>query len=827
MNKTIVLASALLLASVATAASLASGPSASSPVQVAAAAPEEGADIRISLFGQPFFGERGPLLADGVTLVPLRGIAEKLGAEVSWDEGARSVKLRKESSEIVLTLDSHDVLKNGQPLRLETVPRLVGDITMVPLRVIGESFDTIVTWDEATRTVAIDHLQSLPAVGSYDNYKTLLEKAGQSRSGIAVSAGSMPASEGPMPVFVTDQLAKTAAPAAGAESPRAPAVSATKEKSEAAAADYSKTNTQVEGVDEADVVKTDGTYLYQVNKDRIVIAKAVPAGQMSVTSTVTFGGVFRPNELYIDDNKLVVVGSTSRSVTAEPVPMNDSAPASPAVSQKMIAPIRPVSSAVKAIVYDITDKTTPKQIREVELDGNYVTSRKIGSALYLVTNKYAGYAYMTKKVAGSEQTDEASSSVPFYRDSAVSAESKSVDFPDIRYFPESPESNYMLVGGINLDRADLPMDVAAYLGSGQNVFASGQNLYVAVGKTKALPAAGAAEPSGSETAKRKIAPPSYETNTTVYKFRLEQGKTKFVTQGEVPGTVLNQFSMDEHNGIFRIATTTGEIWRTDENTSKNNMYTLDEAMKPLGKLEGIAPGERTYSVRFMGNRAYMVTFKNTDPLFAIDLTNPSAPAVLGALKIPGYSDYLHPYDETHLIGFGKETAEIPLKGDASDPNRTVAYYQGMKLSLFDVTDVSKPVEMFKEVIGDRGTESELLHNHKALLFSKENNLLAFPVTVMEIPNKTAGADSVTAYGQFKFQGAYVYRLDLTNGFQLKAPITHLTEQELLKAGSSPYGSDRNVERVLYIGDTLYTLSKGLIKANDMTTMQEKGSLPIR
>jgi hypothetical protein len=286
--------------------------------------------------------------------------------------------------------------------------------------------------------------------------------------------------------------------------------------------------------------------------------------------------------------------------------------------------------------------------------------------------------------------------------------------------------------------------------------------------------------------------------------------------------------MDEHNGIFRIATTKGDMWRTDENTSKNNVYTLDEALKPLGKLEGIAPGERIYSVRFMGSRAYMVTFKNTDPLFAIDLSNPASPAVLGALKIPGYSDYLHPYDETHLIGFGKETTEVPLKGDPSDPNRTVAYYQGMKLSLFDVSDVTKPVEMFKEIIGDRGTESELLRNHKALLFSKERNLLAFPVTVMEIPNKTAaGAGNATAYGQFKFQGAYVYRLDLTNGFQLKAPITHLTEEDLLKSGSRPYDSDRHVERILYVGNTLYTLSNGLIKANDLTTLQEKGSLAIR
>lgn len=152
-----------------------------------------------------------------------------------------------------------------------------------------------------------------------------------------------------------------------------------------------------------------------------------------------------------------------------------------------------------------------------------------------------------------------------------------------------------------------------------------------------------------------------------------------------------------------------------------NVYILDEALKVAGRIEDIAPGERIYSVRFMGDRAYMVTFKQVDPLFAIDLKDPKAPKILGALNIPGYSDYLHPYDGNHIIGFGKDTVE---KG-------SMAYYQGMKPAVFDVSDVAHPKEKFKEIIGGRGTESELLHNHKALLFDREKNLLAFPVTVME------------------------------------------------------------------------------------------------
>jgi uncharacterized secreted protein with C-terminal beta-propeller domain len=142
---------------------------------------------------------------------------------------------------------------------------------------------------------------------------------------------------------------------------------------------------------------------------------------------------------------------------------------------------------------------------------------------------------------------------------------------------------------------------------------------------------------------------------------LDQGNVRFVGSGEVPGTVLNQYAMDEQGGYFRIASTKGQIGRNDEMTSKNNVYIMNEAMDVIGKLEDLAPGEKIYSTRFMGNRLYMVTFKQVDPLFVIDLTNPQAPKTLGSLKIPGYSEYLHPYDETHIIGFGKDAVNYPME----------------------------------------------------------------------------------------------------------------------------------------------------------------------
>jgi uncharacterized secreted protein with C-terminal beta-propeller domain len=224
----------------------------------------------------------------------------------------------------------------------------------------------------------------------------------------------------------------------------------------------------------------------------------------------------------------------------------------------------------------------------------------------------------------------------------------------------------------------------------------------------------------------------------------------------------------------------------------------------------------------MGDRAYMVTFKTVDPLFVIDLGNPEAPNILGSLKIPGYSDYIHPYDETHIIGFGKDTVELSQKNWTG----TTAFYQGMKIALFDVSDVEHPVQMFQEIIGDRGTDSELLHNHKALLFSKEKNLIAFPVTLMEVKDKSTQENGIPAYGEFTFQGAYIYNVDLTNGFNLKGHITHLGNEDLVKSGYGWYDSGKNVERILYIGNTLYTLSKGEIQAHDLSSLKELNSISI-
>ncbi|MGI6778863.1 MAG: beta-propeller domain-containing protein [Acetivibrionales bacterium] len=463
---------------------------------------------------------------------------------------------------------------------------------------------------------------------------------------------------------------------------------------------------------------------------------------------------------------------------------------------------------MKTIIYDMTDREKLKKLREVEIEGNYVSSRKIGSELYIVSNKYIDYY----SIQNSRENP-----VPSYRDTLDRDEFTSIDYGSIRYFPGIIQPNYLIVAGIDVN-GDSTANIGTYLGAGQNIYASAQNLYITAIDFENRDIL----PMGGNTDEAQIAPklrvvPSYAENTIVYKFALKDAKATYLCKGVVPGRVLNQFSMDEYKGYFRIATTTGEVWRTDEQTSKNNLYILDDVLDITGKVEGMAPGETIYSVRFMGNRAYVVTFKTVDPLFVLDLKDPKNPSVLGALKIPGYSDYLHPYDENHIIGFGKDTVEV--KGQA--------YYQGMKLALFDVSDVKNPIQKYTEIIGGRGTDSELLSNHKALLFSKEKNLLAFPVTVMEAENTVDKSEwEFLQYGQFTFQGAYVYNLNLTDGFKLLGRITHMSEEDYIKAGNGWYESDKNVKRILYIDDTLYTLSNVMIKANSLLDMKDRGELKI-
>ena len=535
--------------------------------------------------------------------------------------------------------------------------------------------------------------------------------------------------------------------------------------------DYSKTNTQVQGVDEADTVKTDGTYIYYLTNEKLTIINTENASQMKEMSTIKFDETFTPEELFLNNDKLIVIGTryeydkTERKI---------------GIDEDYLYPNYMDKTYTSAKLYNVKDKINPTLERTVEVEGDYLTARMIDSNVYIVSNKYMYYAYICNMYKASELNED--DFKPHYLDTATSNETKSINFDCIYYIPEFEDTNYLNIVAFNITN-NQEANVESYLGAGEEIYASKENLYVT--KTKY----------------------DYEKNnktsitTEIYKFNLNNANCIFAKAGDVPGSVLNQFSMDECNGYFRIATTDSTSWNSESNT--NNLYVLNENLETIGKIEGLAKGERIYSVRFMGNRAYMVTFVETDPLFVIDLSNPTTPTVLGELKIPGYSKYLHPYDETHLIGIGEDTEVVNYGyGDRVVTN-------GMKMAMFDVTDPNNPQELYNVKIGEKGTYSELLYNHKALLFSKEKNIIAFPISITENDYKVT------------FQGAIVYGVSLEKGFELKTKISNSATDY------DRYYSRNRVERIIYIKDTLFTLSNGLIKAVDLNTFETKGSIELR
>jgi hypothetical protein len=363
---------------------------------------------------------------------------------------------------------------------------------------------------------------------------------------------------------------------------------------------------------------------------------------------------------------------------------------------------------------------------------------------------------------------------------------------DICYSSNVSDHYYMYatIMAINVQNADEnPTYATMLLGASSNLYVSMDNIYLT------CPVWGGDAGDSQKTSIRRI--------------HIDGSAMNYTATGDVPGMVLNQFSMDEYDGYFRVATTT----YAPSLRNRNNVYVLDMSLNITGLLTDLAEGQRIYSARFMGDRCYLVTFKQVDPLFVIDLKDPYDPEVLGYLKVPGYSDYLHPYDETHLIGIGKETTDAG----------TFAWYQGVKISLFDVSDVSHPREIDKEIIGHRGSDSPVLYDHKAFLFDKSRNLLVIPILEAKV-DKSQYPEGVPdwAYAEPVWQGACVFHISTDADITSAGNITHIENPSDLEQGYNYYYSPFLVERSLYIsgdaGDVLYTISGAKIMMNNLENL---------
>lgn len=523
--------------------------------------------------------------------------------------------------------------------------------------------------------------------------------------------------------------------------------------------DYSETNIQVSGVDEADIIKTDGKYIYIIGNDNLYIVETND-GKTNIVSKLNAqekigDKQYHFQEMYLSNNKLIIIKGVSQYYDYGSMDI-------------MPRYYLGGNQEVAIGVYDVTDKANPFKINELSQSGSYISSRLINNYLYVTTNHY---------IYNDIVEDDFTTYIPQIK----SEKTETIAVDDILILPNPDSKSYLTVTGMDINNSNKFISSKAVLGSSSNIYADLDNLYV----------------SGYSSEKINN---TYVSKTSLVKFSMNNGVLNIDATGSVNGNILNQFSMDEYNGNFRIVTTSNdytilekeEVISEDDtissdiapdiNQTKNNLYVLDKDLKIIGKIEGLAKGERIYSVRFDKEIAYFVTFKQVDPLFVVDLSNPNNPNIKSELKIPGFSEYLHVYDEKYLFGLGRE---------ADKDGKTT----GMKISMFDIQNKEDVKEKYKLVIGDQYSWSESSYNHKAILVSKDKNIIGFPIN-----------------------NDYVaYRFIDNVGFEKIGEIKFSYDEEYYF-----YGSVRG----LYINDYLYASNQFKLISLNLSTLESGDTLDL-
>ena len=562
--------------------------------------------------------------------------------------------------------------------------------------------------------------------------------------------------------------------------------------------DYSTTNIQVENVDEADIIKTDGNYIYSISDNKVIITNAINPQDIKIESTITSTESSIPEDLMLYKNMLIVISSKSRNANSS-YSYND-------------------NTLVQ--VYNIENKTKPSLVKIYELYQPYYTSRCINNELYIISSG------TLKK--------ENNKIVRTYKENNSIHE---ISFDNFKYLKDVKTNKQTIIASLDLDNVSSDINIASYLIDISNAYVSENNIYLlnqkyennnddiptikSVFGLKGIFGLFSHNSDSDENTSGYF--------TKIYKFDiLKNGTVTYNTKNKINGKTINQYSLDEQNGHLRIAL-------YDSNGSRVAIF--DENLKQIGLSNYVAQGEKMYSSRFMGNKAYFVTYRTMDPLFVIDLSDETQPKTLGELHIPGYSTYLHPYDENHLIGIGMETEEVINKNSSGKVISTSSRITGMKMALFDVTDVNKPIQLSQTVIGDRRTTSAILTNPKALLFSKEKQLIAIPVNnYSEDFEVSSSSDSyssiINSYKSYNksyiSEGYFVYKLNLQDGFKLKGVITHEASKKNDKTSSYYYYyNPSKLLRGLYINNNLYTVSEEAVKVNNLDTLELIDEIKIK
>ena len=605
-------------------------------------------------------------------------------------------------------------------------------------------------------------------------------------------------------------------------------------KTESGGTDYSTTNVQVANVDEPDYLKNDSKYVYIVSRNTLSIIDVYPAESAKLVLKIALDieSQYIQN-MFLNDDRLVIFYNGQSD--DEIIPQFD------------FVPRRSYSPVTHALIIDVSDKENPNILKDYSIDGNFRDARMIGDYAYFVTNSNINYQYprlpvilessvriMTPDAFYFDNIEQFSNfntltAIDIFGDT-VNSETFLMGYTGAFYVSEDnfylTYQQSMPFGFYENSSRDRFFDVVVPLlpNNIQDEIKAIQNNSLINSSTQWIKISELMQKSYNEMDKNdkeelfekiKEALNEYDTKiqeetrkTIIHKISIDEGEIEYVAKGSVPGRLLNQFSMDQSGDRFRVATTT-EIYTQYEGTIRSNaVYILDEQLNIVGGLDQIAPDESVFSARFIEDRLYLVTFQQIDPFFVIDLST-DTPKILGELKIPGFSNYLHPYDEEHIIGIGRDTKEI---GEGR------VQQLGIKIALFNVADVSNPKVVDDIVIGDSSTHSESLYNHKAFFFDKTRGVLSIPISGDVESLNGISSSKMFAPDYNRWSGFYVFDLDSLDGFNLKGTITH-------SADDSRYYGMGNA-RTFYIDDVLYTASERYLKMNFFNNLEEINTIKL-
>ena len=549
--------------------------------------------------------------------------------------------------------------------------------------------------------------------------------------------------------------------------------------------DYSTTNIQVENVDEADIVKTDGDYIYSISEDNVIITDVKDPKQPKVVATIQSEDDDIPEDIILYKDKLVVISAKGNQ------------------TQRYYYNNR-MNTVVK--IYNITSREKPVLTKSYEMYEPYYTSRCVDNVLYVISS-------------GNLRKEDDEIVVGYNEDNME----KELSVDKIKYLKDVKTTKQTLISTVDLNNETADIKLDSYLMNISNAYVSENAIYLLnqrYSNDTKMPISllfGLKGVFGLEDYYEMYAESGYYTE--IYKFDIKEN-VEYKAKTKVKGKTINQYSLDEKDNHLRIA-----LYDNDG----SRVAIFDEDLKQIGISDNVAKGEKMYSSRFIGDKVYFVTYKTIDPLFVMDLSNETKPKVLGKLKIPGYSTYLHPYDENHIIGIGMETKEIINRNSNGKVISTTAKVVGMKMALFDVSNVNSPVQISSVVIGDSRTTSAILTNPKALLFSKEKSLIAIPVNnysqdfeVTSSNNYETMINNYTKYSKpYNAEGYFVYNINVQDGFKLKGVITHE------KTNATYYYSNSKLLRGLYIDNNLYTVSETMIKVNELDSLKAMGELKLK